>query len=34
MDVRAFLGQTAQIRIVDLSTGGWGHINIDHIRFE
>ena len=33
-DVRPFLGQTAQIRIVDLSSGGWGHINIDDIRFE
>ena len=33
-DVRPFLGQTAQIRIVDLSSGGWGHINVDDIRFE
>ncbi|HOT73495.1 MAG TPA: glycoside hydrolase family 32 protein [Anaerohalosphaeraceae bacterium] len=30
-DVREFLGQMAQIQIADLHTGGWGHINVDHI---
>ncbi len=30
-DVSEFAGKTARIRIVDERTGGWGHINIDHI---
>lgn len=30
-DVREFEGKTAQIEIVDLESGGWGHINIDQI---
>ncbi|MFW5706483.1 MAG: GH32 C-terminal domain-containing protein [Bacteroidota bacterium] len=30
-DVEEFVGQTAHIEIVDSVTGGWGHINIDHI---
>lgn len=30
-DVSDFLGQSAVIRIVDQRTGGWGHINVDHI---
>lgn len=30
-DVGEFAGQTATLRIVDEATGGWGHINIDHI---
>ena len=30
-DVREFAGQTARLRIFDKATGGWGHINIDHI---
>lgn len=30
-DVADLLGQTAVIQIVDQQTGGWGHINIDHI---
>jgi fructan beta-fructosidase len=30
-DVAEFEGQMAIIEIVDKATGGWGHINIDHI---
>jgi fructan beta-fructosidase len=30
-DVSEFIGQTAFIRIVDMATGGWGHINVDQI---
>ena len=30
-DVSEFIGKTARIRIVDRSSGGWGHILIDHI---
>lgn len=28
-----FAGQTAQIRIVDEASGGWGHINVDDFKF-
>src|SRR6185503_10339656 len=28
-DVSEFLGQTAQVQIVDEATGDWGHINVD-----
>ncbi|MEX2186362.1 MAG: glycoside hydrolase family 32 protein [Pirellulales bacterium] len=30
-DVQEFAGQTVKIEIVDNQTGGWGHINVDHI---
>lgn len=32
-DVGPFEGKTARIEIVDDSSGGWGHINVDHIEF-
>ncbi|MBE3123969.1 MAG: GH32 C-terminal domain-containing protein [Planctomycetes bacterium] len=30
-DVAEFAGKTATLQIVDQATGGWGHINVDHI---
>ena len=30
-DVTEFIGKNARIQIVDNHTGGWGHINVDHI---
>lgn len=33
-DVAKYKGKYAQIRLVDESRGGWGHINFDDIRFE
>ncbi len=30
-DVSSLIGQSATLRIVDKATGGWGHINVDHI---
>ena len=30
-DMTEFAGKTAVIQIVDQATGGWGHINVDHI---
>ncbi len=32
-DVSEFRGKWAQIQIVDRHSGGWGHINVDHIVF-
>lgn len=32
-DVSEFKGREAVLEIVDTVTGGWGHINIDHITF-
>lgn len=33
-NVSAYQGQLAQIRLIDASSGGWGHINFDDVRFE
>lgn len=30
-DVSEFAGRQARLRIFDRATGGWGHVNIDHI---
>lgn len=30
-DVGEFIGREAVIEIIDQATGGWGHINVDHI---
>ena len=30
-NVRELAGQSVRIQIVDQATGGWGHINVDHI---
>ena len=30
-EVRRWLGQKAQVQIVDMASGDWGHINVDHI---
>ncbi|WP_431921935.1 GH32 C-terminal domain-containing protein [Nonomuraea jabiensis] len=32
-DVREFAGREAEIHINDFNSGGWGHINVDHIMF-
>lgn len=33
-DVTPYHGQKAQLRLIDASSGGWGHINFDDVRFE
>ena len=33
-NVSQFMGRSAQIRLIDASGGGWGHINFDDVRFE
>ncbi|MFM7249953.1 MAG: glycoside hydrolase family 32 protein [Planctomycetaceae bacterium] len=30
-DVAALAGKTARLRVVDAATGGWGHVNVDHV---
>jgi len=32
-DLRPYAGETAHIQIVDMSSKGWGHINVDYFRF-
>lgn len=32
-DVADYIGQSAQLEIVDQNTTGWGHVNVDHIVF-
>ena len=31
-DVKEFIGQYAQVRLVDEKSGSWGHINFDDLR--
>ena len=33
LDVAAFEGRTARIRVVDRAAGGWGHVQLDRITF-
>jgi TolB-like protein len=33
-NVSSYQGQTAQIRLIDFSSGRWGHINFDDVKFE
>lgn len=32
-DVADYIGQSAQLEIVDQNTTGWGHVNVDHVVF-
>ena len=31
-DVQDFIGQQARVRLVDYSSGRWGHINFDDLK--
>ena len=31
-DVHAFIGQRAHVKLIDFSSGGWGHINFDDLK--
>lgn len=31
-DVAAFIGQRARVRLVDVSSDSWGHINFDDLK--
>nr|WP_275889569.1 fibronectin type III domain-containing protein [Nakamurella flavida] len=31
LDLEAYLGRSAQLRIEDTATGGWGHLTLDHV---
>ncbi len=31
-DVAKYKGQSAYLRLVDQSSGGWGHVNLDYVR--
>ncbi|MDO9567508.1 MAG: hypothetical protein Q7J15_12320, partial [Candidatus Desulfaltia sp.] len=33
-NVSQYIGRTAQIRVIDASGGGWGHINFDDLKLE
>ena len=33
-DVRPFIGKEARIEIIDASSDGWGHVNVDQIEFD
>jgi len=33
-NVSQYIGKTAQIRVIDASSGGWGHINFDDLKLE
>ena len=33
-DLSAYVGKALFIRVVDRSTGGWGHVTADDFRFE
>lgn len=30
-DVQEFIGQRARVKLVDVSSGAWGHINFDDL---